>query len=262
MFGAPGRPTRKAADDLAGRVQKDAKKGAVGGEGDAVPAGGKDKDEDAVMAGRERVQELQLMEALATLTLQLDEERAVQSRAQNIALEGPSENDFLKVMDWAIEQRDQSGVGARKAAKGMGEAYLGNPFSKRPVALFSGVLFRELAESAPAAAKSLLDQFAVVGKQASVQAPEFRASRCSKIECTKSDDGPQDCDVTMSQWRFAIPSCSDVESFFLQAREAQLFRGVGIELDFDRGPRSKAAKNVANIAFGSDSAKGTGKGKG
>ncbi|CAK0820800.1 unnamed protein product [Prorocentrum cordatum] len=57
-------------------------------------------------AGSEkRAQELQLMEAMATRTLQLDEERAIQCRVQNFVLEAPTENDFLKVMDWAIAAR-------------------------------------------------------------------------------------------------------------------------------------------------------------
>ena len=287
MFGTPGRPTRKAADDPSGRKAKDLKKGGAEGEGEAGLEDGKEKGKDGAAGGRKRVQELQLMEAMATLTLQLDEERAIQSRAQNFVLEGPSNNDFLKVMDWTIEKYDQSGVEARKAAKDKQEDFMGNPFGKKPVALFSGMLFRlgglaekpesrtaimeaikartqkkEMADNAPAAANTLLDQYVVVGKQASSLPPKFRASRCFKIEYTRSDeDGLQD-DVAMTKWIFAIPSSREIEALLSQAREAQLFRGVGLELDFDHGPKSKAAKNVAKIALGSDRAKGSGKGKG
>eukprot|EP00959_Pyramimonas_sp_CCMP1952_P004307 90545-Pyramimonas_sp.AAC.1 len=66
----------------------------------------------------------------------------------------------------------------------------------------------------------------------------------------------------MTTWIFFAPSSRGVETLFSQARESQLFRGMGIELDYDRGPRSKAAKRVAKIAFRSDSAKGGGTGKG
>ena len=287
MFGTPGRPTRKAGDDLAGHNQKDAKKGGAAGGGEAGAAGSKDKDQDAAAGGKKRVQELQLMEAMAPLTLQLDEERAIQNRAQNIVLVGPSENEFMKVMDWTIEQYDQAGVDARKAAKDKGEDFMGNPFGKKPVALFSGMLYRlggraekaesraailenikertqknELTEKAPEAAKTLLDQFVAVGKQATALPPKFRAARCFNIEYNQSGEDDLQDDEAMTKWIFAIPSSRDVESLFWQAREAQLFRGIGIELEFDHGPRSKAAKNVANIAFGSDSAKGKGKGKG
>ncbi|CAK0821013.1 unnamed protein product, partial [Prorocentrum cordatum] len=216
--------------------------------------------------------ELQLMEAMATLTIQLDGERAVQSRAQNFVLEGKSDSEFMQVMDWAVEQYDKAGVDARQDAKAKGVEFKGNPFGKKPAeksesrkAILEKIKERvqkqELADTAPAAASALLDQFVVFGKQASTLPPKFRASRCFKIECNQNaEDGLHD-DVAMTKWIFAIPSCREIESVLMQSREAQLLRGIGLELDFDHGPRSKAAKHVAKIACGSDSAKGSGKGK-
>ncbi|CAK0890451.1 unnamed protein product [Prorocentrum cordatum] len=82
------------------------------------------------------------MEAMATRTLQLDEDCAVQSRVQNFVLQAPSENELMKVMDWTAEQYDKAGVEARKKAKDEETDYLGNPYGKKTVAFFSGMLRR------------------------------------------------------------------------------------------------------------------------
>ncbi|CAK0818227.1 unnamed protein product [Prorocentrum cordatum] len=99
------------------------------------------------------------------------------------------------------------------------------------------------SSSSSGAAGPALQGFRRAAPGLSVQPPaasEFRASRCFKIEYNQSGEDDQD-DVAMTKWIFSIPSCRDVETLFTQAREAQLFRGMGIELDFDHGPRSKVA---------------------
>eukprot|EP00959_Pyramimonas_sp_CCMP1952_P081847 1709642-Pyramimonas_sp.AAC.1 len=92
--------------------------------------GGKDMDVDE--GGRHRVQELQLMEVMATPTIQLDVERAIQSRAQYFVLVGKADSELLLEMGWTIEQYDKSGVVARQDAKDKGEELMGNPFGKKP----------------------------------------------------------------------------------------------------------------------------------
>ncbi|CAK0895719.1 unnamed protein product [Prorocentrum cordatum] len=113
------------ADFATLRRQRDSKRKAIGAK--KGKAEGKAEAKGVAVAGgtsacgNRRTQELQLMEAVATRTLLLDEERAALCRDQKFALEAPLKKrkraDERDGLDWTIDQHDKAGAVDRKKAK-------------------------------------------------------------------------------------------------------------------------------------------------
>ena len=204
------------------------------------------------------IQTAKLGKALARLVLQHEDTLCSSSRDDNFAMAMKSEVQLNQALLNGADIYNEAG---KKERKDKGDDYRGHPMGKKPNAFMKMVLFR-LAEVMTAnkdkileasaqgpepqdtqkAIKLLLDQGAVACEK------EFKmtATRCFFI---KTEDG---AGKELTKWIFALnhPNHIDLKMAFNLIRNNGCLVAIGISLEADTGPRSKAAKEVQKLAFG------------
>ena len=179
-----------------------------------------------------------LVIALAKLTLQHEQERQNRARSENVVLQASVSHPMMQRLEAMVEMYDREGKTARA---NQGDQYVGHTQGKRPDALFRGVLYRlaenvrenqqvieqrlQTEEMVAAALKRVLK----VGEQAA-QNRDLKALRCFRVK--SKDETEQD----IVRWIFA-PSRQRQ-----QTEDLWTLREVA--------PRTKAAKQVQQLAFG------------
>ena len=153
------------------------------------------------------------------------------------------------------EMYEQEGKNTRIS---QGDHYAGHPEGKRPDALFRGVLYR-LAESVRENLQTIeqrlqkeemtaaaLKRILKMEKQAA-QNRDLKALRCFQVK--SEDEAGQD----IIRWIFA-PSRQQLADDLWILREAKTLEPLQIYLQEDFAPKTKAAKQVHQLAFGSATA--------
>ena len=95
----------------------------------------------AAPAVTDKVQQ-QINEALARLTLQLENERRSNARDENVVFVMGADSELAKTLAWAEGEYTKAGDAARKAAQDAKEQFRGNPNGKKPDALLASLLLR------------------------------------------------------------------------------------------------------------------------
>ena len=192
-----------------------------------------------------------LMIALAKLTLQHEQERQNRARSENVVLQASASHPVMHRLEAVDEMYDQEG---NTAGANQGEKYAGRTQGKRPDALFRGVLHRlaenvrenqqvveqrlQTEESVAAALKRVLK----MGEQAA-QNRDLKALRCFRVK--SKDEARQD----IVRWIFAPSRQRQLTEDLWTLREAKTLEPLQVYLLKDFAPRTKAAKQVQQLAF-------------
>ena len=192
-----------------------------------------------------------LMIALAKLTLQHEHERQNRARSENVVLQASASHPMMQRLEAMVEMYDQEGKTARANQE---DQYAGHTQGKRPDALFRGVLCRlaenvrenqqvveqrlQTEETVAAALRRVLK----VGEQAA-QNRDLKALRCFRVK--SKDEAGQD----IVRWIFARSRQRQLTEDLWTLREAKRLEPLQVHLLEDFAPRTKAAKQVQELAF-------------
>ena len=193
-----------------------------------------------------------LVIALAKLTLHHEQERQNRTRSENVVLQASASHPMMQRLEAMVEMYDQEGKTARA---NQGDQYAGHTQGKRPDALFRGVLYRlaenvrenqqvvdqrlQTEEMVAAALKRVLK----VEEQAA-QNRDLKALRCFRVK--SKDEAGQD----IVRWIFAPSRQRQPTEDLWTLREARTLEPLQVHLLEEFAPRTKAAKQVQQLAFG------------
>ena len=176
-----------------------------------------------------------------------------------------------RALQYGLDFYVAAGEAAIKEAKDLNKPFTGRPHGKRPTALFNSMLYRlaqyldqegmdpvliefrakfpDQVDNVKAAMVALCEIGAAAVKK------HTRTTRCFKVDISMPVKEEEQDGV---KWIFGTP-CVTTFGHLQVLRESDVLKPSGVELCYDFGPRSNAAKEVQKIAFGQ---KGEGKGKG
>ena len=183
-----------------------------------------------------------LMFALAKLTLQHEQERQNRARSENVVLQASASHPMMQRLEAMVEMYDQEGKTARA---NQGDQYAGHTQWKRPDALLRGVLYRlagNVRENQQVVEQRLQTEETVAAQAA--QNRDLKALRCFRVK--SKDEAGQD----IVRWIFAPSRQRQLTEDLWTLREAKTLEPLQVHLLEDFAPRTKAAKQVQQLAFG------------